>query len=108
MRCTVTKMIPAVDTKYYFERTFALVAYALAQHADGELVKALFHEVDGSPGIYGLYYYEPVGHAPSSTLVGYEGLLDMEGNEPKDFKTRWYVDKQCSNSFFCLWAMAHI
>lgn len=59
---------------------------------NGEQVKALFHEADGIPGIYNLHYYEPIEHKPSSTQVGFEGLLNMDGgNDLTGFENRWCV-----------------
>ena len=81
------------DHDLRFEKTFALVAFAIVQVSHGEQLAALFHHPDDQPeGTYELTYYDPVHHTPSSTLVGFEGLLPMEGGpEIEEFRDRWCV-----------------
>jgi hypothetical protein len=112
---SVTKNVKAgkddTGNRFTFQRTFALVAYALVHIDHGEQLKALFrHPDDQSEGIYELSYFEPIEHKRFTTLVGYESLLDMqEGTDLEEFKNRWSVatDGGCPlTAELCRWIAA--
>lgn len=78
-----------INGMYFFDRTFALVAYALAKE-DGEQLKTLFDQADDDKESVTISFYEPIAHKALYNKV----IFDMSTEWPKgpilqDFRSRW-------------------